>query len=265
MKVSIIVARSKNGLIGVNSKLPWHLPEDMKRFAQLTKGKAVIMGRKTWESLSKKPLPNRLNIVVSANIGDGSGYIARSSLASALRLARAHGLEEAFVIGGAGLYEEAIRLADNLYITEVDEVPHVAAGARTSYFSITPEELAVFGWQHQETTLLSGGTFVDYVRPRPKTVTKKVKVTIEKEVEITLPESFTSSEYIADWNRGLWPIDDADGIFKYAGEMAAHYGDHGGQFDGLGTLSQGPKEPWEGADVWFDVTYEETESEIIDA
>ena len=122
---SLIVARAKNSVIGRDGDMPWRLSTDLKRFRSLTSGKPVIMGRKTWESLPRRPLPNRPNIVVSRN----SDYRAEdawltSDLASAYAMASAMaqkaGVDEVFVIGGAGLYEEAIRHADRMHITEVD-------------------------------------------------------------------------------------------------------------------------------------------------
>ncbi|MEW6165236.1 MAG: dihydrofolate reductase [Pseudomonadota bacterium] len=116
----IIVAMARNGVIGRDNALPWHLPEDLKRFKQLTMGHAVIMGRKTWESLPEKfrPLPGRRNIVVTRN----AGYAAPGATV-------VHSLEEAekvspggtaFIIGGAELYAHALPRATRLEITEID-------------------------------------------------------------------------------------------------------------------------------------------------
>lgn len=122
---SLIVARAQNSVIGRDGDMPWHLSTDLKRFRALTSGKPVIMGRKTWESLPRRPLPKRPNIVVSRN----SDYRAddawlASDLASAYAMASAMaqkaGVDEVFVIGGAGLYDSAIIHADRMHITEVD-------------------------------------------------------------------------------------------------------------------------------------------------
>jgi len=118
--VVIVVARARNGVIGIENRLPWHLPEDLKHFKALTTGNAVIMGRKTWESLPPKfrPLPGRLNIVVTRDRGYvADGATVAHSLPAAVAAAGEH---KAFVIGGAEIYAQALPLATRLEITEVD-------------------------------------------------------------------------------------------------------------------------------------------------
>jgi dihydrofolate reductase len=119
MRVSILVAIAANGVIGREGKLPWHLPDDLKRFREITMGHPVIMGRRTWESIAR-PLPGRQMIVVSRQPGYDTGvegiHVA-SSLDEALEIARLWGSDEAFVIGGAELYREALPRADRLYLT----------------------------------------------------------------------------------------------------------------------------------------------------
>jgi len=118
LAISIIVARSKSGVIGINNQLPWHLPADLKHFKALTTGHPIVMGRKTWDSLGR-PLPNRRNIVISRQIDlELSGAECFSSLESAI--AACKGAREVFVIGGAQIYEQALPLVDQLIITEVD-------------------------------------------------------------------------------------------------------------------------------------------------
>jgi dihydrofolate reductase len=116
--INIIVAASiTTKIIGNKDKLPWSLPNDMAYFKEKTTGAAVIMGRKTYESIGK-PLPNRLNIVLSNNSKfKADGVIVASSLESAIDLAKEHG--EVFIIGGSTIYYEAVDLADRLYITWV--------------------------------------------------------------------------------------------------------------------------------------------------
>lgn len=125
VKLSLIVARSKNGAIGKDGDLPWRLSADLALFKQSTSGKPIIMGRKTWESLPVKPLPKRTNIVLTRDWAYAAiGARVYSSFGAAFAAARAiaakEGEDEVFVIGGASLYERAIDMADRLYITEVD-------------------------------------------------------------------------------------------------------------------------------------------------
>jgi len=119
--LALIAACARGGVIGIDNRLPWHLPEDMKFFRETTRGKPVIMGRKTWESLPDafRPLPGRINIVISRNPGfQAAGGTVVDSLENALTAAG--NAEIAFVIGGAELYRQALPLADRLYLTEID-------------------------------------------------------------------------------------------------------------------------------------------------
>lgn len=125
----LIAAVAKNRVIGINNQLPWHLPEDLKHFRELTRGCAVIMGRKTWESLPEafRPLPGRRNIVLTRQQGlvaDSRflGAELATSLPDALALIGENSAT-VFVIGGADLYQQAIEQADRLEITEVDMEP----------------------------------------------------------------------------------------------------------------------------------------------
>ena len=119
MLVSLICAVSRNGIIGRGNQLPWKLPNDLKRFKALTMGHPIIMVRKTFESIGK-PLPGRDNVVVSRQPGyRAEGCHVVASLEEALKVCRAAG--EAFVIGGASLYEEALPAAHRIYLTEVHQ------------------------------------------------------------------------------------------------------------------------------------------------
>ncbi len=122
----LIVAMARNGVIGRDNALPWHIPADLKRFKRLTVGKPVIMGRKTFESIGK-PLPGRHNIVLSRDPGwTAPGVSLAANLAEAVAAAgldpraRAEGI---FVIGGASVYAQALPSATRLEITEVDAAP----------------------------------------------------------------------------------------------------------------------------------------------
>ncbi|MDO8593858.1 MAG: dihydrofolate reductase [bacterium] len=125
--ITIIAAIGKNRELGKSGQLLWHLPDDMKRFKELTMGHPVIMGRKTWESLPEKyrPLPNRTNIVVTrqADYKAKSATIADSLESARAAAARAEGANEIFIIGGGELYREALPIADRLYLTLVDDTP----------------------------------------------------------------------------------------------------------------------------------------------
>ncbi len=121
MRVAIVVAVSRNGVIGRDGGLPWKLASDLRRFRKLTTGRPVVMGRRTHESIGR-PLPGRTNIVITRNGRDPPpGVRIARDLASALVLARsaAGGADEAFVIGGARVYREALAVADVVHMTEV--------------------------------------------------------------------------------------------------------------------------------------------------
>ena len=119
------IARDRNGVIGRGGDLPWKLKTDLANFRAVTMGKPVIMGRKTWDSLPRKPLVGRMNLVLSR---DGSfepkGAVVCEDFAEALSMAREQaeedGVEEVCVIGGASLFETALKRAKRLYLTEVD-------------------------------------------------------------------------------------------------------------------------------------------------
>lgn len=122
--VAMIVAMSKNRVIGVDGKLPWHLPEDLKFFKRMTQAKPLVMGRKTYTSIGK-PLPNRLNIVVTHNkefAPDGVRvcHDLPAALALADQQATIDAAEEIMVMGGGEIYRQALPFAQRLYITEVD-------------------------------------------------------------------------------------------------------------------------------------------------
>ena len=145
MRIALIVARADNGVIGVYNQLPWHLPCDLKYFKQVTMGKPVVMGRKTFESIGR-PLPGRTNVVVTRNPDwSAPGVRLVTSLEDGLKLARAQadldGADEVMMIGGATLYREAMQFVDRMYVTQVHaspdgdaffEAPDASRFARTS-------------------------------------------------------------------------------------------------------------------------------------
>jgi dihydrofolate reductase len=119
MKISVIAAIGKNNELGVNNDLPWKLSDDLKLFKQLTMGHSIIMGRKTFESIGK-PLPGRINIVVTTSYLDIEGIYLATDLNHAIELARESGETEAFIIGGAQIFNYALDLADTMYLSMVD-------------------------------------------------------------------------------------------------------------------------------------------------
>ncbi len=119
MNLSIIVAKSINDIIGNKNQLIWHLPADLKHFKEITTGNAIIMGRKTYESIGR-PLPNRKNIIISRNKNlKIEGCVVVNSLSEALGLVKNE--EQAFIIGGANIYEQSINDVNTLYVTEVHQ------------------------------------------------------------------------------------------------------------------------------------------------
>jgi len=120
-RLNLIYARARNGVIGQDNQLPWHLPEDLAHFKRTTLGCPVIMGRKTWESLPPKfrPLPGRLNIVVTRD----TAFVAEgAAIAHSLEAARTlcPSGNDAWVIGGAQIYAQALPLASTVVVTEID-------------------------------------------------------------------------------------------------------------------------------------------------
>ena len=116
MSLSLIVAMTKNRVIGKDNQMPWHLPADLAWFRQNTTGKPVIMGRKTFESIGR-PLPKRTNIVLSRQPFEHDGVIWKDSLESAVDFVRDS--EEIMLIGGGQLFNEYLSQADRLYLTEI--------------------------------------------------------------------------------------------------------------------------------------------------
>ena len=118
MHISLIVAMTPNRVIGINNQLPWHLPADLKHFKQITWGKPIIMGRKTYQSIGR-PLPGRQNIVVSKSENNfDSGVDVAVDIEQALQ--KSNNADEVMVIGGATLYKAFLPKSDRLYITWVD-------------------------------------------------------------------------------------------------------------------------------------------------
>ena len=129
MEIIIIAAMANNRVIGKNNSLPWSFPQDLKRFKTLTKGFPCIMGRKTWESLPKKPLPDRFNIIISGTLKKEDLYTTEdteehrdkieifSSLSDAIEHCK--GQEKVFICGGSSIYKEAMEYAGKIELTQI--------------------------------------------------------------------------------------------------------------------------------------------------
>jgi len=126
LRIAIVVAIAQNGVIGFDGDMPWRLSSDLKRFKQITLGKAIIMGRKTFESIGKA-LPGRLNIVVTRSGFEAEGTASVPDLNSAVDMARdwtrENNVKEACVIGGGEIYKLALQHCDRLYVTHVMAEP----------------------------------------------------------------------------------------------------------------------------------------------
>jgi len=116
-RISLIVAMSRNGVIGKDNRLPWHLPADLKRFKELTMGHTIVMGRKTWESIGRL-LPGRRSVIVTRNAAFRiEGAVTADTLETAI--AAGAGDDEIFIIGGEQIFRLALPLADRIYLTIV--------------------------------------------------------------------------------------------------------------------------------------------------
>ncbi len=172
--ISIIAAVAKNRAIGYQNKLIYWLPNDLKRFKQLTTGHTIIMGRNTYLSLPKGALPNRRNVVLSRSVFNGNdndneklktqnlfpGCDVYASLEEALQSCKAD--EEVFIIGGASVYEQAMPLADRLCLTEVDDIPAEADAFFPDYSEWQEESREVHDTDERHAYRYA---FVDYVNP----------------------------------------------------------------------------------------------------
>ena len=117
MEIHLIWAQDKNGGIGKNGKLPWHIPEDLKNFKKITSNCTVIMGRKTWDSLPVKPLPNRNNIVISRSLQ--KNVTTYKSYNECIKQLNKNNIEKAFIIGGRSIYKLFFDSAKYLHITNI--------------------------------------------------------------------------------------------------------------------------------------------------
>jgi dihydrofolate reductase len=120
MIISMIAAASENNVIGKDNKMAWHMPSDLKYFMDTTTGHHIIMGRKNFESLDKRPLKNRTNVVITRTPDyTAEGCELVTSLEEALVLARNNGEQEAMIIGGGEIYRLGMEMADRIYLTRI--------------------------------------------------------------------------------------------------------------------------------------------------
>ena len=156
MRTHIIVAMTKDRVIGKNGTLPWHIHDDAKLFKDLTSDNTVIMGRNTWLSLPDKykPLPNRVNIIVSSTLPGQKGAIVCKTIEEAFEVARGYG-NDVFCIGGAQLYAAMLPLADALHISWIK-----GSYDGDTYFPKIDFSL----WEEQEAKDFDGFTYRRYAR-----------------------------------------------------------------------------------------------------
>lgn len=146
MIISLVVAAATNNAIGKDGKLPWHLPNDMKHFKNVTWGMPVVMGRKTFESLGK-PLPGRKNIIISRQSGwDVEGTVGVQKIDDALFVAKNTDAKEVMVIGGGEIYKSLFDKASRIYLTRVEAEPE----ADTFFPSINPKEWHLLSQKNHE-------------------------------------------------------------------------------------------------------------------
>jgi dihydrofolate reductase len=122
--ITLVLAMADNGVIGDRGKIPWRISDDMRRFKALTMGKPIVMGRKTWDSFPKKPLPGRTNIVITRERGfPAPGAVVVHSFEDALARAAAENADEVAIVGGAEIYRAALPKAGRIELTEVHIQP----------------------------------------------------------------------------------------------------------------------------------------------
>lgn len=155
MRITLVVAASENDVIGRDGDLPWRLPSDLAHFKRVTMGKPVVMGRKTWDSIGR-PLPGRLNIVLSRKTSTvADGCVVVDSLDTAVEVAADQGSDELVVIGGSGVYAEALPRADTILLTRV----HVVVEGDTFLPPMDPDAWRVVAVERHEADELNEHPF----------------------------------------------------------------------------------------------------------
>jgi len=149
--INVIAAVSNNGIIGIDNKLPWNIPADLKRFKELTMGHHILMGRKTYESIGR-PLPGRTSVIITSNVDyKADGCLIATSIEEALAISSKE--SEVFFIGGANIYSQIISDADNLHITEIQ-----ASFIGDAYFPQIDPSI----WQENDRIVNKMAGYVDY-------------------------------------------------------------------------------------------------------
>lgn len=172
----MILARDIVGVIGVDNTLPWDVPADMAIFKMVTKGKTIVMGRKTWDSLPKKPLPGRHNIIItSANrlidvLGEdvtsdtiNARVTITPSVEGAINIAKISGVEELVFIGGKSIYEQVINIVDEIHVCELNLIAPLPATGKATYYEQDFEELGFKEISYEE-VFDDGHNVLDYIR-----------------------------------------------------------------------------------------------------
>ena len=158
MKIHLIWAQEVNGGIGKDGKLPWHISEDLQNFKKLTLDSTILMGRKTWESLPIRPLSKRRNIILSSKeVTDAECY---TSIEECIKKLNDEGIEKLFVIGGSSVYRNFIHRADELHITDVDEITQ---GIDT-YFPVTMLKIKNEFEKINETKLSNKAIYTQWIK-----------------------------------------------------------------------------------------------------
>ena len=158
MEINLIWGQDKNGGIGKNGKLPWHISEDLINFKKLTINSTIIMGRKTWDSLPVKPLPDRRNIVLSSKfIKDVENY---DSINKCIKKLKTNLIKKIFVIGGAQVYKKFFNHADKLHITHI----HEEFNGIDTYFPISMEKIITNFHKEKEIRLSNIATYTQWVK-----------------------------------------------------------------------------------------------------
>ena len=158
MEINLIWGQDKNGGIGKNGKLPWHISEDLINFKKITINSTIIMGRKTWNSLPVKPLPDRRNIVLSSKfIKDVENY---DSINKCIKKLKTNLIKKIFVIGGAQVYEHFFNYADKLHITHINK----EFNGIDTYFPISMKKITSKFHKEKEIRLSNTATYTQWVK-----------------------------------------------------------------------------------------------------